>query len=203
MTRIHRGIALAMVAIVGVSACRKTPETVAMPTDTTIRRAPPPTCDPACLQRIADSTRMANEARDAAARDAAARALAARAEAARNTLLATILFDYDAADIRGDAKSALDAKLPILRANAGVAIRISGHADERGSDQYNDALGQRRAAAARRYLTDNGVDGARIAIVSYGEQRPSTSGADENAWARNRRAEFEITAGGNNIVPPQ
>ena len=102
-----------------------------------------------------------------------------------------------------DPKAALDAKLPILRANAGVTMRISGHADERGSDQYNDALGQSRAAATKRYLTDNGIDGARISIVSYGEQQPATSGADESAWARNRRAEFEITGGGNNIVPPQ
>lgn len=203
MTRIHRGIALAMVAIIGVSACRKTPETVATPTDTT-RPVPTETCDAACRQRRADSIAAANAERDRLDReraDAAGRASAI--ERARNTLMATIYFDYDAADIRGDAKSALDAKLPILRANTGVVIRISGHTDERGSDQYNDALGQRRAAAARRYLTDNGVDGARIAIVSYGEQRPSTSGADENAWARNRRAEFEITAGGNNIVPPQ
>jgi peptidoglycan-associated lipoprotein len=127
----------------------------------------------------------------------------ARIDAARNTVMATIYFDYDASDIRGDAKSALDAKLPVLRANPGLQIRISGHADERGSDQYNDALGQRRAAQTRRYLTDNGIDAARIAIVSYGEQRPATSGADENAWSRNRRAEFEITAGANSIVPPQ
>lgn len=202
MTRIHRGIALALVAAAGVFACRKTPETVAVPADTTVR-ALTPTCDAACQQRLADSVRAANEARDRAARDAEARAAAARVEAARRTLTATILFDYDASDIRGDARSALDAKLPILRANAGVQIRISGHADERGSDQYNDALGQRRAASTKRYLTDNGIDAARIAIVSYGEQRPATSGADESAWARNRRAEFEITSGANNIVPPQ
>jgi peptidoglycan-associated lipoprotein len=117
-----------------------------------------------------------------------------------NTLRATIYFDYDASSIRGDAKTALDAKLAILRANTGLQIRISGHADERGSDQYNDALGQERAASAKRYLTDNGIDAARISIVSYGEQRPSMTGADESAWSRNRRAEFEITAG--TIAPP-
>ena len=202
MTRNHRAIALALVAAIGLSGCRRTPETVPVPADTT-----PPvateTCDAACRQRIADSTRAANEARDAAAKAAADRAAAAAIEAARTTLTATIYFDYDASDIRGDAKAALDAKLPILRANAGVSIRISGHADERGSDQYNDALGQSRAAATKRYLTDNGIDGARISIVSYGEQRPATTGADESAWARNRRAEFEITGGGNNIVPPR
>ena len=203
MTRNHRAIALALVAAIGLSGCRRTPETVPAPADTT-PPAPTETCDAACRQRIDDSTRAANAARDAAAAKAAAdRAAAAAVEAARTTLTATIYFDYDASDIRGDAKAALDAKLPILRANAGVSIRISGHADERGSDQYNDALGQSRAAATKRYLTDNGIDGARISIVSYGEQRPATSGADESAWARNRRAEFEITGGGNNIVPPQ
>ena len=200
MTRTHRAIALALVAAVGVSGCRKKPETVATPTDTTTP-VPSETCDAACRQRRADSITAANEARDRAAREAADRARASAIEAARNTLMATIYFDYDAFDIRGDAKAALDAKLPILRANAGLQIRISGHADERGSDQYNDALGQRRAASARRYLTDNGIDASRIAIVSYGEQRPAMSGSDENAWARNRRAEFEITAG--NIAPPQ
>ena len=200
MTRIHRGIALALIAIVGASGCRKTPETVATPTDT---RTPVPTetCDAACRQRRADSIAAANAEADRLAREALARAAASAIERARQTLIATIYFDYDAADIRGDAKSALDAKLPILRANAGLQIRISGHADERGSDQYNDALGQRRAAQAKRYLPDNGIDAARIAIVSYGEQRPATTGADENAWALNRRAEFEITAG--NIAPPQ
>ena len=200
MTRINRGIALALIAIVGASGCRKTPETVATPTDTT-RPVPTETCDAACRQRRADSIAAANAERDRLAKEAADRERASAMERARTTLMAPVFFDYDAADIRGDAKSALDAKLPILRANAGVSIRISGHADERGSDQYNDALGQRRAAAARRYLTDNGIDVARIAIVSYGEQRPATMGADENAWARNRRAEFEITAG--NLAPPQ
>ena len=202
MTRNHRAIALALVAAIGLSGCRRTPETVPAPADTT-PPVPQPTCDAACQQRIADSTRAANEARDRAAKEAADRAAAAARDAARATLTATIYFDYDASDIRGDAKAALDAKLPILRANAGVTLRISGHADERGSDQYNDALGQSRAAATKRYLTDNGIDGARISIVSYGEQRPATSGADESAWARNRRAEFEITGGGDNIVPPQ
>jgi peptidoglycan-associated lipoprotein len=201
MTRIHRAIALALVAAVGVSGCRRTPETVATPTDTTV--VPPETCDAACRQRTADSIAAANAERDRLAREAADRARASAIAAARNTLLATIYFDYDASDIRGDARAALDAKLPILRANAGLQIRVAGHADERGSDQYNDALGQRRAASVRRYLTDNGIDAARIAIVSYGEQRPAMSGADESAWERNRRAEFEITAGGNNIVPPQ
>ena len=199
MKRMHRGLALALVAAVFVSGCRKTPETVATPADTT-PVVPTPTCDAACMQRRADSIAAANAERDRLAAEAAARARADAAARATATLTATIYFDYDAAEIRGDARAALDAKLPILRANSGVQIRISGHADERGSDQYNDALGQQRAAAAKRYLTDNGIDGARISIVSYGEQRPATTGSDESAWSRNRRAEFEITAG--QIAPP-
>jgi peptidoglycan-associated lipoprotein len=200
MTRIHRGIALALVAATSLMACRRSPETVPPPADTATP-VPAETCDAACRQRRADSI-----AADAAARaraDSIARLNARNAEVERlkSTLTAAVYFDYDASSIRGDAKTALDAKLPILRANPGVQIRISGHADERGSDQYNDALGQQRAAETKRYLTDNGIDAARISIVSYGEQRPATSGADENAWSRNRRAEFEIIAGA--IAPPQ
>lgn len=200
MTRIHRGIALALVVAAVVSGCRKSPETV-VPTDT----APPvplPTCDDACQRAKADSiAREKARADSLAALANAANARLSAIAAAKATLLSPIYFDYDASDIRGDARAALDAKLPVLRANAALQIRISGHADERGSDQYNDALGQGRAAAAKRYLTDNGIDAARIAIVSFGEQRPATSGSDENAWARNRRAEFEIT-GGEVTTPP-
>lgn len=202
MSRIHRGIALALFAVVGVSACKKKPETAVTPSNPPAA-VPSETCDAACRQRRADSIAAADAEKARLAAEAAAREREAAAARARSTLTATIYFDYDASDIRGDARSALDAKLPILRANSGVSIRISGHADERGSDQYNDALGQRRAAATKRYLTDNGIDAARITIVSYGEQRPAATGTDESAWSRNRRAEFEITAGGNNIVPPQ
>lgn len=202
MTRIHRGIALALVVAAGVSGCRRSPETV-VPTDTT-PPVPTETCDAACQRARADSiarerARLDSIANAANAENARLSAIAA----ARATLLSAIYFDYDASEIRGDARAALDAKLPILRANASLQIRVSGHADERGSDQYNDALGQRRAAAAKRYLTDNGIDAARISIVSYGEQRPATTGSDENAWARNRRAEFEITAGQVTTAPPR
>lgn len=200
MKRIDRGITLALVVLAAVAACRRTPETVT-PADTVV--APPvETCDSACRARAADSIARENARRDSLARAEEMRRNAAASAAARTTLLSTIYFDYDAAEIRGDARAALDAKLPILRANPDIQIRISGHADERGSDQYNDALGQRRAAQARRYLTDNGIDAARIAIVSFGEQRPQTMGSDEDAWSLNRRAEFEITAGGTSIVPP-
>ena len=83
----------------------------------------------------------------------------------------------------------------MLTQNAAVKIRIAGHTDSRGSDEYNLALGQRRAAAAKRYLTDRGIDGSRIEIVSFGEERPTCSDEANRASRSNRRDEFEITAG--------
>src|SRR5262249_40220067 len=102
------------------------------------------------------------------AADRAARDAAGAAAALRTTLTAMVHFDYDQSDIRADDKALLDAKLPILTANPGVALRIAGHTDERGSDEYNLALGQRRAAAVKRYLTEHGVQDGRLETISYG-----------------------------------
>ena len=133
-----------------------------------------------------------------------ARAMNARdADALRNTLREVIHFDFDESDLRDDARSRLDAKLPILLANPGLTVRISGHADERGSDEYNLALGQRRAAAAKRYLTERGVSDGRIETASFGEEQPVAAGGDESAYAANRRAEFEITGGGDRLARPR
>ena len=122
--------------------------------------------------------------------------------AARATLNAPVYFDYDAADIRDDSRTALEAKLPILTANPGLRIRIAGHTDSRGSDEYNLALGQRRAAAVKSWLTNRGIDGERVELVSFGKERPSCEQEEESCWSRNRRAEFEVTAGGTNLTVP-
>jgi peptidoglycan-associated lipoprotein len=114
-----------------------------------------------------------------------------------------INFDYDQATIRDADQGTLDRKAAILAANPNVRVRISGHADDRGSDEYNLALGNRRAAAAKRYLESKGIDGGRLEVVSYGEERPLNPGQDESAFAQNRRDEFEVTAGGDNLVAPQ
>jgi peptidoglycan-associated lipoprotein len=133
-----------------------------------------------------------------------ARALNARdADVLRNTLREVIHFDFDESDLRDDARARLEAKLPILLANPGLSLRISGHADERGSDEYNLALGQRRAAAAKRYLTERGVADGRIETASYGEEQPIAAGGDESAYANNRRAEFDITGGGDRLARPR
>jgi peptidoglycan-associated lipoprotein len=109
-------------------------------------------------------------------------------------------FDYDESVLRADAQQVLQRKIPILRANAGVALRIVGHADERGSVEYNLALGLRRANSVREYLAGFGIDASRIETDTMGEDRPLDAGANESAWARNRRAEFAITRGGENLT---
>src|SRR6185312_14892320 len=97
------------------------------------------------------------------------------------------------------ARATLDAKIAALSANPDVKLRVAGNTDDRGSDEYNLALGQRRAASAKRYLTDHGITADRIDVISYGEERPVATGEDEAAWSQNRRDEFEITAGGDNL----
>jgi peptidoglycan-associated lipoprotein len=132
-----------------------------------------------------------------------AREAAERAKAVAADLAAMINFDYDQAVIRSNDQGTLDRKAAILAATPNVKLRISGHADERGSDEYNLALGNRRAAAAKRYLENKGVDAGRMDVVSFGEERPLNPGHDEAAYAQNRRDEFEVTAGGDNLVAPQ
>jgi peptidoglycan-associated lipoprotein len=152
-----------------------------------------------------DSIDAANRRRaeEEAARAAAERSAGAEAAALRNDMTAMIHFDYNVADVRVQDQAVLDRKAAIMNANSGLRVRISGHADERGSDEYNLALGNRRAAAAKRYLMNRGVDGSRIDVISYGEERPIAMGATEDAYAQNRRDEFEMTAGGDALVAPQ
>jgi peptidoglycan-associated lipoprotein len=157
--------------------------------------APAPAPAPAPRDDSAERERME---RERMAREAAERARALAAE------LATMInFDFDKSDIREPDVATLDRKAAILVANPNVRLRIAGHCDERGSDEYNLALGNRRGAAAKRYLESKGVDGSRMEVVSYGEERPLNPGTTEEAYAQNRRDEFEITAGGDNLVAPQ
>lgn len=132
-----------------------------------------------------------------------AREAAERTRMLRTELAEMIHFDFDKADIRPADQATLDRKAAILAANPGLKLRIAGHCDERGSDEYNLALGNRRAAAAKRYLIGKGIEDARLEVVSYGEERPLDPGHNEEAWAKNRRDEFEIIAGGDNLVAPR
>jgi peptidoglycan-associated lipoprotein len=109
--------------------------------------------------------------------------------------LKRIYFAFDSADLLGPAKDQLNQNAAWLASNPGVHVQIEGHCDERGTADYNYALGQRRADATRNYLISQGVDPGRLHTISYGAERPDDSGHDEMAWARNRRASFLVYSG--------
>lgn len=105
---------------------------------------------------------------------------------------ATVYFDFDVAALRGDGRSKLDGHSGCYQSEAGT-IRVEGHADERGTVDYNVALGQRRADSVKRHLTGKGISASKISTTSFGEERPVDSGHNENAWAANRRAEIKAS----------
>ena len=99
-----------------------------------------------------------------------------------------VYFDFDSSALSADAKSTLNAQAAFLRSNPSVRITVEGHADERSTREYNLALGDRRASAARDFLVAQGIDGARIKTISYGKERPEMVGSNDEAWAKNRRS---------------
>jgi peptidoglycan-associated lipoprotein len=105
-----------------------------------------------------------------------------------------IFFDLDKADVRPDAKDTLGANAEFLRKYPTIKVTVEGHCDERGTREYNMALGQRRASSAKEYLISLGIDGSRLTIVSYGKERPFCTGHDEACWQKNRRDQFTVTA---------
>jgi len=105
--------------------------------------------------------------------------------------LQRVHFDFDQFTLSAEARDILMANAAYLQANSSVRVRIEGHCDERGSDEYNLALGERRAQAAKDYLESLGVAADRLETISYGEELPLDAGHDEAAWAKNRRAEFK------------
>ena len=102
----------------------------------------------------------------------------------------TIYFAYDKSELRPAAKSDLKYNAEVMRQHPGARLFVEGHCDERGTNEYNLALGERRARAAKSYLVDLGVPASRVATASYGEERPVVKGHNEQAWAKNRRDEF-------------
>ena len=99
-----------------------------------------------------------------------------------------VFFDFDKSDLRPDAVDTLNRQADWMKANAAVTVSIEGHADERGTREYNLALGDRRASSAKQYLESMGVGGGRMETISYGKERPEVLGSNEAAWAQNRRA---------------
>lgn len=183
------------------SACRKEPPPPPEPTGPTQEELD---------QMRADSIRAAQEAEEARLRAEQER-MAREAEearrmavaAARATLTEMVYFDLDESALTPATEATLREKLGILRASPMVQLRLEGHADERGSTEYNLALGNRRAEAVRQFFASFGLDESRFTTVSYGEERPRNRASNEEAWAQNRRVEFVITAGANQINPPE
>jgi len=108
--------------------------------------------------------------------------------------LKDVFYDFDKADLREDARTGLAADAQWLKTYPSVQVVIEGHCDERGTEEYNLALGQRRASAAKEYLASLGIDGSRIRTVSYGKDRPFCTEHNEDCWQQNRRGHFVITA---------
>lgn len=131
-------------------------------------------------QRKLEQERLAEEARQ-------------KIMAAKNKFLnEDVHFDFDKSNLRPEAQEILKSKAGWLRDNPDVNATIEGHCDERGTNAYNLALGDRRANSAKAYLVDLGIAGSRLTTVSYGEERPLDPGHNEEAWAKNRRAHFAI-----------
>jgi peptidoglycan-associated lipoprotein len=104
--------------------------------------------------------------------------------------LEKVFFDFDAYTLTSPAREVLALNAEWLRQNPAARLTVEGHSDERGSDEYNLALGQRRAEAAKAYLVSLGIAAERLTSLSYGEERPAVAGSDESAWSQNRRADF-------------
>ena len=106
--------------------------------------------------------------------------------------LKTVFFEFDKSDLSDLTRRVLQDNARILKLNPGLDVVIEGHCDDRGTIEYNLALGQRRAASVRDYLVSLGVDTGRLRTVSFGEEKPVTPGSNESSWSRNRRGEFTV-----------
>ena len=206
MTRRTAALSFAIVfAVGGLDACRKKPEAAPTPIAVTpasttggLTRADSIAAATAAAKRVADSISAAGAVVSRAAEEAR------RTTAEMVQILAQkVYFDYDKDVLRDDARAALDGKAPILIANGWVTLTITGHTDERGTAEYNLALGQRRAAQVKRYLESKGVPENRMFTQSMGDSQPASQGTDDAAYQMNRRAEFEFPANGGALMRPK
>jgi peptidoglycan-associated lipoprotein len=195
-----RRVSVFVLVAIGVYGCTKKPRPVAV--------APQParaaSVDSTAIRAARDQARRDSiAAAERVGRDNAERDRTARTARVRETLSDIVYFEYDSDQLTSEAQDRLRTKVAILRANPTLQLQVEGHADERGSTEYNLALGQRRAETVRDFMTSYGVDGSRIMTISFGEERPIVEGSDEAAWAKNRRAEFSITGGQVTTIPPE
>lgn len=108
--------------------------------------------------------------------------------------LQTVFFDFDSSALRNDTRATLEGNAAFLKDNPSVEVQVEGHCDERGGIQYNLALGLRRAKSVKNYLVALGIESNRVTTISFGKERPIAFGHSEDAWSKNRRGNFVITA---------
>jgi len=185
----RRCLTLALVLVVLAVGCAKRPTTTQTsapaPTGATSSRLAPAGPSPS-------STASTPAGRASTPPTAATPARPAPSEFRSLSDIADIHFDFDRWEIRTQDATVLDANAGWLKTNANHLLLIEGHADERGTNEYNLALAERRAKAAMNYLVSRGIAATRITVVSYGEERPTCSQREETCWARNRRAHFLV-----------
>lgn len=141
----------------------------------------------------AEADRLAREAADRLTKEPVEQVAKVEAEAtATEDVIKDIYFDFDKSNIRPDAREVLKTNADYFLKNSAASIVVEGHCDERGTAEYNMALGQRRAQEAKNYLVNLGVKDSRIKTISYGKERPIDAGHDEEAWAKNRRDHFVV-----------
>ncbi len=162
--------------LLSVSCSKKT----AADSDTAMKTAPPQTdTDADAQKRAMEEARLAAEQR--------------AQEQARNQFLREhVYFEFDSATLSPVAQDVLRQKAEFMRDNPTVGVTVEGHCDERGTNEYNLALGERRAESVKSYMVDLGIASNRMTAISYGEERPVDTGHTEEAWAKNRRAQFGI-----------
>jgi peptidoglycan-associated lipoprotein len=200
--KLRHVLVCALVPLTALGACKKRPQTSPGPQTDTV------TAVGNGVSRE-DSIRLANEERDRLERERAERDRVERERVERETagarevLTEIVFFEYDSDQIGSEAEDKLRLKAAVLAANPNVRLRIEGHADQRGSTEYNLALGQRRAEAVRAFMANYGIDPDRFTTVSFGKERPLVEGDAEDSWSRNRRAEFGIIGGQVTVVPEE
>jgi peptidoglycan-associated lipoprotein len=148
---------------------------------------------PATQDSMVDQTDMSQQADAKSAVDTTEDTMKSEAVPSHMDLAAmeNIYFDFDQFTLSAEARKTLADNAEYLKANSGTQVVIEGHCDERGSDEYNLALGESRALAAKNYLVSLGISAKQLSVISYGEEKPAAMGSNEEAWAKNRRAEFK------------
>jgi peptidoglycan-associated lipoprotein len=190
----HRLVRFALVAsMVAAAACGSKKAPVLAPTATPEAEAPAATPAPAPpVARVTEPPPIPTPA--PIREDNVTANTSSLDDLNRNSPLRPVFFALDSADIDPSAKSVLDADAAVLKQNGSWVVTVEGHCDERGTAEYNLALGDRRASAAVAYLRSLGIPADRLKTVSYGKEFPFDPGHDDGAWSKNRRAHFVITA---------